>query len=88
MKNNISKSLAAMVARATFSTMKHGVKHNLLDHLFLEMITFENSVAFEALSSLMESWRLYKLRQGVEQSRIEAGDVEQGIRPHIDDDIA
>ncbi len=83
MKNNISKSLAAIVARATFSTMKHGVKRNLLDHLFLEMITFENSVAFEALSSLMESWRLYKLRQGVEQSHTQADEVEQGIRPEL-----
>ncbi len=83
MKSNISKSLGAMVARATFSTMRDGVKRNLLDHLFLEMITFEDSLAFESLATHLESWQLYQLRQSVERSHTERAEVEHSMRPEF-----
>ncbi len=57
-----------MVARATFTTMKQGVTHSLLDHLFLEIICYDNSHAFQTLASMMESWQLYQLRMRVDQS--------------------
>lgn len=57
-----------MIARATFTTTKQGVTHSLLDYLFLEIISFEHSHAFQTLASIMESWQLYQLRLKVEQS--------------------
>ncbi len=69
MKSNLSTRLGAVIARATFSTIKHGVKHDLLDHLFLEIIAHEGSNAFQVISSKLESWQLYKLRHAVEQSQ-------------------
>ncbi|MFR9594284.1 MAG: ATP-dependent Clp protease ATP-binding subunit, partial [Rikenellaceae bacterium] len=68
MRSNISKSLGGMIARATFTTTKQGETHSLLDHLFLEIISFEHSHAFQTLASIMESWQLYQLRLKVEQS--------------------
>ncbi|MFI3293023.1 MAG: ATP-dependent Clp protease ATP-binding subunit [Rikenellaceae bacterium] len=68
MRSIISKSLGGMIARATFTATKHGIKRSLLDHLFLEIISFEHSHAFQTLASLMEPWQLYQFRMKVEQS--------------------
>ncbi len=83
MKTNLSKRLGAIIARATFSTIKHGVKHDLLDHLFLEIITHEESEAFQFISSTLESWQLYKLRQRVEQSHPTLPQTDPAMPPEI-----
>ncbi len=68
MRSIISKSLGGMIARATFTATKHDIKRSLLDHLFLEIISFEHSHAFQTLASLLEPWQLYQFRMKVEQS--------------------
>ncbi len=83
MRSNISKSLGGMIARATFVTTKHGVTHSLLDHLFLEIISYENSHAFQTLASIMESWQLYQLRLRVEQSTKESPETDFGHDPEL-----
>ncbi|MFI3282915.1 MAG: ATP-dependent Clp protease ATP-binding subunit [Rikenellaceae bacterium] len=68
MRSNISKSLGGMIARATFTVTKNEYTHSLLDHLFLEIISFEHSHAFQTLASIMEPWQLYQFRMKVEQN--------------------
>ncbi len=72
-----------MITRATFTTTKHGVTHSLLDHLFLEIISYENSHAFQTLASMMESWQLYQLRLKVEQSIKSTDEVDSGYDPEL-----
>ncbi|MFR9602834.1 MAG: ATP-dependent Clp protease ATP-binding subunit [Rikenellaceae bacterium] len=83
MRSSISRSLGGMIARATFTTTKHGVTHSLLDHLFLEIISYENSHAFQTLATIMESWQLYQLRLKVEQSTKQRDEVDSGYDPEL-----
>ncbi len=83
MRSSISRSLGGMIARATFTTTKQGVTHSLLDHLFLEIISYENSHAFQTLASIMESWQLYQLRLKVEQSTKSRAEEDSGYDPEL-----
>ncbi len=66
MKSTISRSLDGIIARSTFNALKHGTTNALMDCVVVEMLSSSHTLAFQALSSKMESWQVYQLRLRLE----------------------
>ncbi|MFI3319945.1 MAG: ATP-dependent Clp protease ATP-binding subunit [Rikenellaceae bacterium] len=66
MKSTISRSLDGLIARSTFNALKHGTTNALKDCVVVEMLSSSHTLAFQALSSKMESWQVYQLRLRLE----------------------
>ena len=66
MQTKISKTLEAVLARAAFNTAKAGVTHSLKDHLALELLREEGSLAYQLLSARLKDWEVYQIRLRLE----------------------
>ncbi len=71
MQTKISKTLEAVLARAAFNTAKAGVTHSLKDHLALELLREEGSLAYQLLSARLKDWEVYQIRLRIEHELTE-----------------
>ena len=62
----ISKTLESVLARAAFNTAKAGIARSLKDHLALELLREEGSLAFQLLSARLKDWEVYQIRLRIE----------------------
>ena len=62
----ISKTLEGVLARAAFNTAKAGITHSLKDHLAVELLREEGSLAFQLLASRLKEWEVYQIRLRIE----------------------
>ncbi len=66
MQMKISKTLESVLARAAFNTAKAGITRSLKDHLALELLREEGSLAFQLLSARLKDWEVYQIRLRIE----------------------
>ncbi|MDE5709199.1 MAG: hypothetical protein K2I32_07130, partial [Alistipes sp.] len=66
MQMKISKTLEGVLARAAFNTAKAGITRSLKDHLAVELLREEGSLAFQLLSSRLKEWEVYQIRLSIE----------------------
>ncbi|MDE7344391.1 MAG: ATP-dependent Clp protease ATP-binding subunit, partial [Alistipes sp.] len=66
MQMKISKTLEGVLARAAFNTAKAGITRSLKDHLAVELLREEGSLAFQLLSSRLKEWEVYQIRLRIE----------------------
>lgn len=67
MQTKISKTLEGVIARTAFDTAKSSATHHLSDHLVLEMLREEGSLAYQILASQLKDWELYQVRLRIER---------------------
>ncbi len=67
MQTKISKTLEAVLARAAFNTAKAGADHSLEDHLALELLREEGSLAYQLLSARLKDWEVYQIGLRIER---------------------
>ncbi len=89
MQPKISKTLEALVARATFNTTKAGVTCALKDIFVLEVLHEEGSLAWQMLSNRLKRWELEEVRRRIESeartSTVQCGAPEQFFRRFVEE---
>ena len=68
MQVKISKQLAAIIARTTFTTARQQRHTALDDHLAEALIGDESSLAYQLLSHRLQGWELYQIRLRLQQA--------------------
>ena len=71
MSLKISRTLEGIIARTAFHTAQQGIRHALLDHLVLELLREEESLAYQMLSAHLKDWELYQIRLRLERQLAE-----------------
>lgn len=76
MGNNVSKILDAVLSRTAFNLTKGNIKVSYKDHIALELLHEENSMAYRILSTKLKEWELLQIPPRIErllntQSQIE-----------------
>ncbi len=66
-QGKISKILDGIVARSTFARLRSKERHSYKDHLFLEILSAEGSLARQLLSSKMQDWQIFQLKLRIKQ---------------------
>ena len=67
MQTKISKTLEGIIASLTFDIAKAGHGRALKDHLMLEIIRSEGSLAHQFLDSRLKDWELYQMTLRIER---------------------
>ncbi|MEG1645094.1 MAG: ATP-dependent Clp protease ATP-binding subunit [Alistipes sp.] len=85
MQTKISKTLEGILARTAFDTAKSAATSHLSDHLMLEMLREEGSLAYQILATLLKDWELYQIRLRIER---ELSAPTEGVNEHPEEFFA
>ena len=61
MGNNISKILDAVLARVAFDLTKNNIHHSFKDHIALELLREDATMAHRVLAMKLKSWEMYQI---------------------------
>ena len=61
MRNNISKILDSILTRVAFDMTKGKIHHSFKDHIALEILRDDSTMANRVLSISLKSWELQQL---------------------------
>ena len=67
MGNNVSKILDAVLSRTAFNLTKGNIKFSYKDHIALELLQEENSMAYRILSTKLKEWELLLIPPRIER---------------------
>ena len=67
MRNNVSKILDAVLSRTAFNLTKGNIKFSYKDHIALELLQEENSMAYRILSTKLKEWELLLIPPRIER---------------------
>ena len=67
MGNNVSKILDAVLSRTAFNLTKGNIKFSYKDHIALELLQEENSMAYRILSTKLKEWELLLIPARIER---------------------
>ncbi len=67
MGNNVSKILDAVLSRTAFNLTKGNIKFSYKDHIALELLQEENSMAYRLLSTKLKEWELLQISPRIER---------------------
>ena len=67
MANNVSKILDAVLSRTAFNLTKGNIKFSYKDHIALELLQEENSMAYRILSTKLKEWELLLIPPRIER---------------------
>lgn len=66
MRNNISKILDSTLARVAFDMTKNNIRHSFKDHIALEILRNDETMAYQVLSLGLKQWELEQLPNRIE----------------------
>ncbi len=66
MGNKISKILDATLARVAFDMTKHNIRHSFKDHIALEILREDGTMAHRVLAMKLKHWELYQIPTRIE----------------------
>ncbi len=72
MQPKISKSLEGIIARTVFETTRSATTRALEDHLLVEILHEEGSLAYQLLSAQLKPWELHQVRERIEREALVA----------------
>ena len=61
MGNNISKILDAVLARVAFDLTKNNIHYSFKDHIALELLREDATMAHRVLAMKLKSWEMYQI---------------------------
>lgn len=67
MQAKISKTLEGIIARVTFGSSKAAITHSLRDHLILEILRDEGSLAYQILSTRLKKWEIHQIQMRIDR---------------------
>ena len=67
MGNNISKILDAIFSRTAFNLTKRNIRQSYKDHLALELLQEEGSMAYRLLATKLKEWELLQIPIRIER---------------------
>ena len=67
MGNNVSKMLDAVLSRTAFNLTKGNIKFSYKDHIALELLQEENSMAYRILSTKLKEWEMLLIPPRIER---------------------
>ncbi len=85
MGNKISKILDDILARVAFDMTKRNIRHSFKDHIALEILREDGTMAHRVLAMKLKSWELFQIPARIEslitsQPNIEALSAEEFLR--------
>ena len=85
MENRNSNILEAILARVAFDLTKNEIHHSFKDHIALELLREDSTMAYRILAMKLESWEMYQLLSRIEniiksQPNIEPVSIEEFLR--------
>lgn len=85
MENRNSNILEAILARVAFDLTKNKIRHSYKDHIALELLREDSTMAHRVLAMKLESWELYQVLSRIEniiksQPNIEPLGIEEFLR--------
>ncbi len=66
MGNNISKILDSILARVAFDMTKNNICHSFKDHIALEILRNDETMAYRVLAIKLKQWELFQLPSRIE----------------------
>ena len=85
MENRNSNILEAILARVAFDLTKNKIHHSFKDHIALELLREDSTMAYRILAMKLENWEMYQLLSRIEniiksQPNIEPLSIEEFLR--------
>ena len=85
MENRNSNILEAILARVAFDLTKNKIHHSFKDHIALELLREDSTMAYRILAMKLESWEMYQVLSRIEniiksQPNIEPLSIEEFLR--------